>query len=95
MELRGAGGGGHDIHFGLFKAPTDGVYESSKHTTDFMCHSMDWASPVRLPGAAPSHPQELLLSSSQAQRSQLNEKGDMRTMSVTRQHSSPSAWPTA
>lgn len=41
------GGGGHDIHFGLFKNPaTDGVYESSKHTTDFMCHSMDWAAPV-------------------------------------------------
>jgi hypothetical protein len=50
----GTGGGGHDIHFGLFKAPTDGVYESSKHTTDFMCHSMDWAAPVRLPGRANS-----------------------------------------
>lgn len=40
------GGGGHDIHFGLFKNPTDGVLESSKHTTDFMCNMMDWGAPV-------------------------------------------------
>ena len=28
------GGGGHDIHFGIYKSPTDGVKESSDYTTE-------------------------------------------------------------
>lgn len=41
------GGGGHDIHFGIYKEPTDGVKESSDHTTQWMMTQMDGASPVR------------------------------------------------
>jgi sarcosine/dimethylglycine N-methyltransferase len=40
------GGGGHDIHFGLFKSPDEGVKESGDNTTNFMCDSMNWAAPV-------------------------------------------------
>ena len=29
------GGGGHDIHFGIYKEPTDGVKESSEYTTQW------------------------------------------------------------
>jgi len=41
------GGGGHDIHFGIYRAPTDGVLESSQHTTEWMMTQMDWASPIK------------------------------------------------
>ena len=41
------GGGGHDIHYGIFRSPSDGVRESSKHSTDFMMSCMDWARPAR------------------------------------------------
>ena len=43
-----AGGGGHDIHYGIFRKPTDGVRESSAASTEFMMTCMDWARPVRL-----------------------------------------------
>ena len=42
------GGGGYDIHFGIYKSPTDGVKESSQHTTDWMMTQMDWALPTPL-----------------------------------------------
>jgi cyclopropane fatty-acyl-phospholipid synthase-like methyltransferase len=41
------GGGGHDIHFGIYKEPTDGVKESSQHTTEWMMTQLDGASPVK------------------------------------------------
>jgi hypothetical protein len=41
------GGGGHDIHYGIFRAPSDGVRESSAASTAFMMSCMDWARPVR------------------------------------------------
>jgi hypothetical protein len=41
------GGGGHDIHYGLFRADGDGVRESSANSTAFMMSCMDWARPVR------------------------------------------------
>jgi hypothetical protein len=44
------GGGGHDIHYGIFRAPTDGVRESSAASTAFMMSCMDWARPVRHTG---------------------------------------------
>ena len=40
------GGGGSDIHFGLFKKPEWGVLESSIATTDFMLSSLDWIQPL-------------------------------------------------
>ena len=40
------GGGGDDIHFGLFKKPEWGVRESSEATTEFMLQSLDWARPL-------------------------------------------------
>ena len=40
------GGGGHDIHFGIYKNPTDGVKESSAHTTEWMMTQMDWAKTI-------------------------------------------------
>ena len=40
------GGGGNDIHFGLFKKPEWGVLESSEATTDFMLTSLDWIQPL-------------------------------------------------
>ena len=42
------GGGGYDIHFGIYKSPTDGVKESSQHTTDWMMTQMEWAMPTPL-----------------------------------------------
>ena len=41
------GGGGHDIHYGLFRSEEDGVRESSANSTAFMMSCMDWARPVR------------------------------------------------
>ena len=41
------GGGGHDIHFGIYKEPTDGVFESSKYTTEWMMTQMEWAKPIK------------------------------------------------
>mmetsp|Transcript_19341 Transcript_19341/g.23093 ORF Transcript_19341/g.23093 Transcript_19341/m.23093 type:complete len:313 (-) Transcript_19341:582-1520(-) len=40
------GGGGMDIHFGIFRKPTDGVYEASKHTNARMLQMLDWANPI-------------------------------------------------
>ncbi|KAK3268501.1 hypothetical protein CYMTET_23003 [Cymbomonas tetramitiformis] len=40
------GGGGHDIHFGIFHDEKWGVLESSKATTDKMMDDLNWASPV-------------------------------------------------
>jgi len=40
------GGGGHDIHFGIYKNPTDGVLESSNYTTEWMATQMDWAKSI-------------------------------------------------
>ena len=40
------GGGGHDIHFGIYKSPTDGVKESSDYTTEWMMTQMEWAKPI-------------------------------------------------
>lgn len=40
------GGGGHDIHFGLFREKGWGVLESSAATTDHMVSCMDWAKKV-------------------------------------------------
>ena len=40
------GGGGHDIHYGLFRSEEDGVRESSANSTAFMMSCMDWARPV-------------------------------------------------
>ena len=40
------GGGGHDIHFGIYKNPGDGVKESSAYTTEWMMTQMDWAKTI-------------------------------------------------
>ena len=41
------GGGGHDIHFGIYKSPEDGVFkESSAYTTEWMMTQMDWANKI-------------------------------------------------
>jgi len=40
------GGGGLDIHYGCFRAPTDSVYESSKETNRRLLAALDWARPV-------------------------------------------------
>jgi|TARA_B110000977_G_scaffold193168_1_gene267750 sarcosine/dimethylglycine N-methyltransferase len=40
------GGGGHDIHFGIYKNETDGVKESSQHTTEWMMAQMEWAKTI-------------------------------------------------
>jgi len=39
------GGGGLDIHYGIFRAKTDGVFESSKATNKALLQQMDLASP--------------------------------------------------
>ena len=46
---RVSGGGGHDIHYGIFRHDTDGVRESSAASTEFMMTCMDWALPVLCP----------------------------------------------
>lgn len=40
------GGGGYDIHFGIYRSPTDGVLESSAHTTNWMMTQLDMANPI-------------------------------------------------
>lgn len=40
------GGGGFDIHYGIFRKPTDTVYEASKATNDRLLTCMDWTHPV-------------------------------------------------
>mmetsp|Transcript_8390 Transcript_8390/g.21391 ORF Transcript_8390/g.21391 Transcript_8390/m.21391 type:complete len:294 (-) Transcript_8390:105-986(-) len=40
------GGGGHDIHFGVFKDPSWGVKESGEATTNIMLDFMNWAGTV-------------------------------------------------
>lgn len=40
------GGGGMDIHYGVFTKDTDTVYESSKNTNDRLVMSMDWTKPI-------------------------------------------------
>ena len=41
------GGGGHDIHFGIYKSPEDGkAKESSAYTTEWMMTQMDWANKI-------------------------------------------------
>ena len=40
------GGGGFDIHYGIFRQSTDTVYEASKATNDRLLTSMDWQLPV-------------------------------------------------
>ncbi|KAJ8605805.1 hypothetical protein CTAYLR_000541 [Chrysophaeum taylorii] len=35
------GGGGYDIHYGIFRKPTDGVYESSKATNAALMETLD------------------------------------------------------
>lgn len=40
------GGGGMDIHYGAFRSPTDGVYESSKETNTRLLTVLDWMRPV-------------------------------------------------
>ncbi|KAJ1485885.1 hypothetical protein T484DRAFT_1791865, partial [Baffinella frigidus] len=40
------GGGGLDIHYGIYRAPTDGVFESSKATNKKLLQSLDWMAPV-------------------------------------------------
>lgn len=40
------GGGGNDIHFGIFRKPEWGVLESSIATTEYMLSSLDWATPL-------------------------------------------------
>mmetsp|Transcript_6571 Transcript_6571/g.19986 ORF Transcript_6571/g.19986 Transcript_6571/m.19986 type:complete len:309 (-) Transcript_6571:633-1559(-) len=35
------GGGGYDIHYGIFKKPSDGVYESSKATNAAVIETLD------------------------------------------------------
>jgi hypothetical protein len=40
------GGGGFDIHYGIFRKPTDTVYESSKATNERLLTCLDWTFPV-------------------------------------------------
>jgi sarcosine/dimethylglycine N-methyltransferase len=40
------GGGGFDIHYGIFRKPTDSVFEASKATNDRLMTCLDWTHPV-------------------------------------------------
>ena len=40
------GGGGNDIHFGIYRDPTDGVKESANRTTEWMMTQMDMAKEI-------------------------------------------------
>ena len=40
------GGGGFDIHYGIFRNPTDTVYEASKATNDRLLTCLDWTHPI-------------------------------------------------
>jgi len=41
------GGGGMDIHFGLFRHNTDNVRVAAENTTELMLNTMDWLKPVK------------------------------------------------
>jgi len=41
------GGGGYDIHYGIYRDEGWGVQEASRATTDFMLCLMDWMRPLR------------------------------------------------
>lgn len=41
------GGGGLDIHYGIYRSPKDGVFESSKATNKKLLADLDWTCPVR------------------------------------------------
>jgi len=45
------GGGGNDIHFGVFKSADEGVREAAANTTELMLDLMQWIKPV-VPNAA-------------------------------------------
>lgn len=47
MLFDAAGGGGHDIHFGIYREDGWGVKEAAAATTEFMLLNMDWAKKVR------------------------------------------------
>lgn len=40
------GGGGYDIHYGIFRKASDGVFESSKATNDALLKTLDQTKPV-------------------------------------------------
>lgn len=40
------GGGGFDIHYGVYRKPTDSVYESSKETNERLMTVLDWFGPI-------------------------------------------------
>lgn len=40
------GGGGMDIHYGIYTKESDNVYESSKATNDRLITTMDWTNPI-------------------------------------------------
>lgn len=40
------GGGGFDIHYGVYRKPTDSVFESSKETNARLLTALDWTFPV-------------------------------------------------
>ena len=40
------GGGGLDIHYGIFRSSADGVYEASKATNKKLMEELDWKRPV-------------------------------------------------
>jgi len=40
------GGGGFDIHYGIFRKPSDTVYEASKATNERLLTCLDWTHPV-------------------------------------------------
>ena len=40
------GGGGNDIHFGIYRDPTDGVRESANRTTEWMMTQLDMAKEI-------------------------------------------------
>lgn len=41
------GGGGLDIHYGVFRSASDGVYEASKETSARLLTALDWVRPLR------------------------------------------------
>jgi sarcosine/dimethylglycine N-methyltransferase len=46
------GGGGHDIHYGIFRRPTDGVYEASQATNERLLTMLDWSRPIEFDGSS-------------------------------------------
>ena len=45
-RVEAAGGGGYDIHYGMFRTATDGVFESSKNTNAALLRLLDQTRPV-------------------------------------------------